>query len=236
MLQCSRKKQRKTWDRHKSRVKTLWNNRLRVVKTNSHLDTCKNTYNTSVWDHYIAGWSGVCVVWESVWPGQLYYGLKEPRDTQTASLQRGLLRGVNFPDRLSASDVCVSMCSYVFFSFPPCSSISQFHLCYFHPLSFHPSSPHISVPLGELQILLEAKSILLWEQHSQQRVWAAALKLPPRLLHLTSHTHYPQYLHIHTTCIHSLNMHCQYKAPGHFFLSIFTHPQPHSPTSLWSGC
>lgn len=149
MLQCSNKdanenlRNTEMWSENTETTGSV----LQGNRENSHLDTCKNTYSTSVWDHYIARWRGVCAVWESVWPGQLYYGLKEPGDAEAASLQRGLLRGVNFPDRLSASDVCVcaSLCFCVFFSFPPSSSISQFHLCYFHPLRFHFSHPPISL-------------------------------------------------------------------------------------------
>lgn len=158
-------------------------------------------------------------------------GLKEPGDIETASLQRGLLRGVNFPDRLSVSHLCVCASAGCVL---PCllfiSTISQFHLCYFHPLSVHSSPPlllHPSVPQRELQILSEAKSILQREQPRQQRARAAALKLALRLLYLTSHN---ALYHTHTPPAFTHRICTEYKAPEQFF-SLHS-PHPHSPTSF----
>lgn len=123
----------------------------------------------------------------------LCYGLKEPGDTEEASPQRGLLQGLHFPDRLTpASHVleCVLLCplfisnQFLHPSIPPVLLPPTILPFLSPPLPLHPS-----VPLRELQILSEAKSILQWEQPSQQRASAAALKLPLQLLYLTSRTH-----------------------------------------------
>lgn len=161
---------------------------------------------------------GVCTVWESVWPGLLCYGLKEPGDTHTARL----LREVNVPVSFRCERVhefvflCpLSICNQ--FSSP----ISQFHLCYFHPLPPLRSTEKATDRLGG-QINSPARA-------AQS---AEGLRPPLQLLYLT------QQLHIHTPPAFTLWM-CtaSTKQPEHFFLPLHLHsPQPHSPTSFWSGC
>ncbi len=94
--------------------------------------------------------------------------------------------------------MCVAVCSCVFFSFPPCSSISQFHLCYFHPLSFQPPPP--SIPLFH------------WVSHRSSRrpnqfsSESSPVSIGPGLQHwnylssyfISHHTHCTQRLHVHT--------------------------------------
>lgn len=154
-------------------------------------------------------------------------GLKEPGDIETASLQRGLLRGVNFPDRLSVSHLCVcvralAVCSRVFFSFPP--SLNSTCATSTHSPSIPPLLLHPSVPQRELQILSEAKSILQREQPHQQRARAAALKLALWLLYLTSHN---ALYHTHTPPAFTHRICTEYKAPEQFF--PFTLPIPTRP-------
>lgn len=163
----------------------------------------------------------------------LCYGLKEPGDTEEASPQRGLLQGLHFPDRLTpASHVleCVLLCplfisnQFLHPSIPPVLLPPTILPFLSPPLPLHPS-----VPLRELQILSEAKSILQWEQPSQQRASAAALKLPLQLLYLTSRTHSartytpPAFtLWICAACTKHPNI-------FFFFPSIFTHPNSTRP-------
>lgn len=169
----------------------------------------------------------------------LCYGLKEPGDTEEASPQRGLLQGLHFPDRLTpASHVleCVLLC--------PLFISNQF---------LHPSIPPVLLPPTILPFLPpppppslcsteRATDPLRGQINSPVRAAQSAEGLgcstettsPATLSHIT-HTQRP---HIHTTCIHSLNMRCMYKAPEHFFFfPVYLHsPQLHSPTSFWSGC
>lgn len=153
-------------------------------------------------------------------------GLKEPGDIETASLQRGLLRGVNFPDRLSVSHLCVCVCASAGCVLPCLlfiSTISQFHLCYFHPLSVHSSPPPPSLcsteratdPLGG-QINSPARAAPSAE--------AAALKLALWLLYLTSHN---ALYHTHTPPAFTHRICTEYKAPEQFF--PFTLPIPTRP-------
>lgn len=136
-------------------------------------------------------------------------GLKEPGDIETASLQRGLLRGVNFPDRLSVSHLCVCVCASAGCVLPCLlfiSTISQFHLCYFHPLSVHSSPPPPSLcsteratdPLGG-QINSPARAA----PSAEGPGCGAQTSSLATLSHITQRA----LSHAHTTCIHSQNMH-----------------------------
>lgn len=156
-------------------------------------------------------------------------GLKEPGDIETASLQRGLLRGVNFPDRLSVSHLCVCVCERWL-----CAPVSSFH---FHHLSippvllpptlrpFLPSPPPPSLcsteratdPLGG-QINSPARAAPSAEGPgcgAQTSYW---------LLYLTSHN---ALYHTHTPPAFTHRICTEYKAPEQFF--PFTLPIPTRP-------
>lgn len=123
----------------------------------------------------------------------LCYGLKEPGDTERSQPTERVITGTTFSWPTDACFTCVRVCapvsSFHFQPVPPSLNSTCVTSTHYPPVS-PPALPlHPSVPLRELQILSEAKSILQWEQPSQQRASAAALKLPLQLLYLTSRTH-----------------------------------------------
>lgn len=133
-------------------------------------------------------------------------GLKEPGDIETASLQRGLLRGVNFPDRLSVSHLCVCVCERWL-----CAPVSSFH---FHHLSIppvllpptlRPFLPSSSIPLFHRESYRSSRRPNQFSSESSpvSRGCGAQTSSLATLSHITQRA----LSHAHTTCIHSQNMH-----------------------------
>ena len=113
-------------------------------------DTCGHTDSTSVRSldcrqKWCVCCVGVGVTWSVVlWAG----GARRHRDSQPTER---VITGSKFSWPMCVCEcacVCVPVCSCVF-SFPPCSPVSQFHLCYFHPLFFHFSLYHPSLCSAE---------------------------------------------------------------------------------------
>lgn len=150
----------------------------------------------------------------------LCYGLKEPGDTEEASPQRGLLQGLHFPDRLTpASHVleCAPVSSFHFQPVPPSLNSTCVTSTHYPPVSLPPPPPPslCSTERATDPLRGQINSPVRAAQSAEGLGCSTETTSPATLSHIT-HTQRP---HIHTTCIHSLNMRCMYKAPEHFFFS-----------------
>lgn len=150
----------------------------------------------------------------------LCYGLKEPGDTEEASPQRGLLQGLHFPDRLTpASHVleCAPVSSFHFQPVPPSLNSTCVTSTHYPPVSLPPPPPPslCSTERATDPLRGQINSPVRAAQSAEGLGCSTETTSPPTLSHII-HTQRP---HIHTTCIHSLNMRCMYKAPEHFFFS-----------------
>lgn len=162
----------------------------------------------------------------------LCYGLKEPGDTERSQPTERVITGTTFSWPTDACFTCVRVCapvsSFHFQPVPPSLNSTCVTSTHYPPVSPPPPPPSLcSTERATDPLRGQINSPVRAAQSAEGLGCSTETTSPPTLSHII-HTQRP---HIHTTCIHSLNMRCMYKAPEHFFFfpSIFTHPNSTRP-------
>lgn len=156
---------------------------------------------------WFQGCVGVGVMWSPVLWAEGARRRAERRPEERAR-ERGLLQGVNFPHTPHPfqQHVCLCVrracCSGIVFSFPQCSSISQFHLGFHspHPIHTHTHPSSCCCPPASLCSAERATDPLGGQINSPVRAAQSAEGLGCKRSNYLSyqHSHRTQRWHIHT--------------------------------------